>query len=127
MLSFSPTIRIVLTLCFMALLAVASLIPGRPQPGDSAFIWLVAETPKVLQKVLHVGLYGVLVLLWVWTLDSIESRTHRFLIAFMLAVVFGAVMEWYQAKVPGRFGTLIDVVLNAAGAALGLLVATFLL
>lgn len=125
--SFSPTIRLVLTLCFMALLAVASLIPGRPQPSDSAFIWLVAETPKLLQKVLHVGLYGVLALLCAWTLESIESRTQRFLVAFILVVTFGAVLEWYQTKVPGRVATVIDVALNAAGAALGLLAAAFLL
>ena len=111
----------------MALLTLASLIPGRPQPGDSAFIWLIAETPTLLQKLLHVCLYGVLVLLLAWTLDSIQSRTYRFLISWIIAVAFGAVMEWYQTKVPGRFGTVIDVALNAAGAALGLLAAVFLL
>jgi len=68
-----------------------------------------------------------LALLLVWTLDSIRPRTYRFLISFILAVVFGAVMEWCQTKVPGRFGTVYDVALNAAGAALGLLAAAFLL
>jgi len=111
----------------MALLTLASLIPGRPQPGDSAFIWLIAQTPTLLQKLLHVCLYGVLVLLLAWTLDSIQSRTYRFLISWIIAVAFGAVMEWYQTKVPGRFGTVIDVAINAAGAALGLLAAIFLL
>lgn len=111
----------------MALLTLASLVPGRPQPGDSAFIWLVAKVPSLLQKGLHVCLYGVLVLLLVWTLDSIQSRTYRFLISWIIAVAFGAVMEWYQTKVPGRFGTVIDVTLNSAGAALGLLAAVFLL
>jgi len=111
----------------MALLALVSLIPGRPQPGDSAFIWLIAETPTLLQKLLHICFYGVLVLLLAWTLDSIQSRTYRFLISWIIAVAFGAVMEWYQTKVPGRFGTVIDVVINAAGAALGLLAAIFLL
>ena len=111
----------------MALLTLASLIPGRPQPGDYAFIWLIAETPTLLQKLLHFCLYGVLVLLLVWTLDSIKSRTQRFLISWITAVAFGAVMEWCQTMVPGRFGTLFDVAINAAGATLGLLVAVFLL
>ncbi len=126
MTSFSLTSRIILTLCFLALLALASLIPGRPQPGDSAFIWLAANTPTLLQKLLHVCLYGVLVMLLAWTLESIQSRTYRFLISWSIAVAFGAVMEWYQTKVPGRYGTAIDVALNAVGAALGLLVAVFL-
>jgi VanZ family protein len=111
----------------MTLLTLASLTPGRPQPGDSAFNQLIAQTPTLLQKLLHICLYGVLVLLLAWTLDSIRSRTYRFLISWIIAVAFGAVMEWYQSKVPGRFGTVIDVALNAAGATFGLLVAVFLL
>jgi hypothetical protein len=99
----------------MALLMLASLIPGHHKPGDSVFIWLVAATPTLIQKVLHFCLYGVLALLLVWTLDSIQPRTYRFLIALIIAVAFGAVMEWCQTKVPGRFGTVYDVALNAAG------------
>ena len=111
----------------MALLMLASLIPGHHKPGDSVFIWLVANTPTLMQKVLHVCLYGVLALLLVWTLDGFQPRTYRFLIALIIAVAFGAVMEWCQTKVPGRFGTVYDVALNAAGAALGLLAAVFIL
>jgi hypothetical protein len=125
--SFSITTRVVLTLCFMAMLMLASLIPGHPKPGDSAFFWLVANTPTLVQKVLHVCLYGVFALLLAWTLDGIQSRNYRFLIALVIAVAFGAVMEWFQTKVPGRFGTMYDVALNAAGAALGLLAAAFML
>jgi VanZ family protein len=111
----------------MALLMLVSLIPGHPRPGDHAFSWLVAETPVLIQKVLHVCLYGVLALLLVWTLESIQPRTYRLLIALIIAVAFGAVMEWCQIKVPGRYGTVYDAALNAAGAALGLLVAIFIL
>ena len=111
----------------MALLMLVSLIPGHPKPGDSAFIWLIADIPTLLQKILHICLYGVLALLLVWTLDGIQPRTYRFLITLIIAVAFGAVMEWCQTKVPGRFGTVYDVALNAAGAALGLLAAIFLL
>lgn len=111
----------------MALLMLVSLIPGHPKPGDSAFIWLIANTPTLIQKVLHVCLYGVLALLLAWTLEGIQPRTYRFLIALIIAVAFGAVMEWCQTKVPGRFGTVYDVALNAVGAALGLLAAVIIL
>ena len=119
----SLTARIVVTLCFMALLMVASIIPGRAQPGDSVFVWLVAKTPTLLQKALHVFLYAMLTLLWVWTLDAIQSKSQRLVIAVTVAVCFGATMEWYQTKVPGRFGTIFDVALNAAGALLGIFAA----
>ena len=121
-----PAARIILTLGFMALLALASLIPGHPRSGDSAVIWLVAKIPAQVQKVLHVCLYGVLMLLLVWTLERIQIRNYRFLVSFVFAVSFGAVMEWCQTKVPGRFGTVHDIALNAAGATLGLLIAIFL-
>jgi len=127
MTSVSLTSRIVITLSFMALLMAVSIIPGRVQPGDSVFIWLVAKTPTLLQKVLHICLYATLTLLWVWTLDAIQSKSYRIVIAVTVAVCFGATMEWYQTKVPGRFGTILDVALNAAGALLGLFAAILLL
>lgn len=127
MISLPNTGRIILSVCFMAALAFVSLIPGHPKPGDSAFVWLVANTPTLVQKLSHVCLYGVLALLWVWSLESIQPKSYRFLISFFIAVTFGAVLEWGQTKVPGRFGTVIDVALDAAGASLGLLVAVFLI
>jgi VanZ family protein len=124
---FSPFVRVVITLLFMALLVAASVIPGRAQPGDSIFVYAVAKTPTFVQKTMHICLYGLLTLLWVWTLDAVESRMFRFAFAVIIAVSLGAVLEWYQTKVPGRFGTFMDVALNGAGALLGLLAATFLL
>ena len=121
----SPTIRVIITLCFMALLTVASIIPGSAEPGDSVFVWLVAKTPTLLQKSLHVCLYATLAVLWVWTLDAIQSKSRRLVIAVTIAVCFGAAMEWFQTKVPGRYGTIVDVILNAAGALLGLVAAIF--
>jgi len=127
MITTSLTTRMLVTACFMALLLAASIIPGRAQPGDSMFVWLVAKTPTLVQKVLHLCLYCVLTLLWAWTLDTIQSRPRRLVIALCIAVCFGAAMEWFQTRVPGRFGTLYDVGLNAVGALLGLCVAFFLL
>ena len=121
----SPTIRVIITLCFMALLTVASIIPGSAEPGDSVFVWLVAKTPTLLQKSLHVCLYATLAVLWTWTLDAIQYKSRRLVIAVTIAVCFGAAMEWFQTKVPGRYGTVVDVILNAAGALLGLVAAIF--
>jgi hypothetical protein len=125
--SFSLTSRITVTLGFMALLALVSLLPGIHRPGDHIFIWLVAETPTLIQKILHILLYAMLAILLMWTLEGMESRTSRLLAALVTAVAFGALMEWGQTRVPGRFGSLYDVVLNAGGAALGLLASIFLL
>jgi len=122
-----PAMRIILTLGFMTLLTLASLVPGHSRSGGSVIIRLVAKTPAQLQKLLHVCFYAVLMLLLVWTLENIQIRTYRYLVSYVIAVSFGAVMEWFQTRVPGRFGTIHDVALNASGAAIGFLVAIFLL
>jgi VanZ family protein len=36
-------------------------------------------------------------------------------------------LEWHQTRVPGRFGTVADVLLNLIGAIIGLIAAMFLL
>ena len=111
----------------MAILMLVSVIPGDPKPGDSVFIWLIADIPTLLQKILHICLYGVLALLLVWSLDSVEPRAYRFLLALVITVAFGAAMEWLQTKVPGRYGTVFDIVLDTVGAIFGLLAAVFIL
>ena len=125
--SIPYTFRIVLTISFMGMLMFVSLIPGHYQPGDSSFVWLLEKTPTFLQKILHICLYVVFALLLVWTLEIVRSRTIRYLLAFIFAISFGAVMEWSQTMVRGRFGSLFDFGLNTTGAALGLLAAIFLL
>jgi hypothetical protein len=125
--SLSFKARILLTLCFMAILMLVSVIPGDPKPGDSVFIWLIADIPTLLQKILHICLYGVLALLLVWSLDGVEPRAYRFLLALVITVAFGTAMEWLQTKVPGRYGTVFDIALDAAGAIFGLLAAAVIL
>ena len=119
----SLTIRLLVTLAFMGALFAASAVPGRPQAGDSAFVWLIASIPTLLQKILHICVYATLTMLWAWTLESLQSNLVRLILAITLAVGFGALTEWYQTTVPGRFGTIFDVMLNAVGALTGLILA----
>jgi VanZ family protein len=109
----------------MVLISLASLTPHEPGRARSILGRTLDRTPAPLQKLLHVGLYGLLALLLVWSLGTIDAFALRLMTAFIITVGFGAVMEWCQTRVPGRVGSLADVLLNAAGAALGLLAATF--
>lgn len=88
--SMSFGIRLVVTIAFMALLVVASIIPGRAQHGDSVLIRMVAATPTLLHKIMHVALYALLALLWIWTLEAIESVHARLLAALVIAVAMAA-------------------------------------
>lgn len=119
--------RWVVTLAFAGLIVALSVIPGIARPGDNAFVWIVINTPAPLQKLMHVVVYAALALLWIWTLESIESRSIRITLAIIVTVGLGAVLEWQQTRVPGRFGTIFDVLLNTLGAAVGLIIALLIL
>ena len=76
---------------------------------------------------MHVVVYAALALLWMWTLESIESRLVRITLVIIATVGLGAALEWHQTRVPGRFGTIFDAALNTLGALVGLAIALFLL
>jgi len=116
-----------ITLSFIVLLIILSVTPGSSQKDDSIFVWLVVSTPTLVQKIMHVTAYAALAFLWAWTLENIEPKAARLVMTFVLAVSLGIALEWYQTIVPGRFGTLFDIVLNSFGVIAGLIAATLLL
>ena len=115
--------RWALTLALVALIVGLSITPGVARPDDNLFSWLYAGTPPPAQKVFHIIMYALLAFLWMWTLASIESTRVRLGISLLLTLGLGITLEWYQTRVPGRFGTLVDVLLNAFGAVIGILAA----
>ena len=126
-LSIPLTLRWLITLAFVALIVVLSVTPGKSQYGDTAFVWLVEHTPKLVQKLMHLVCYAAMTAMFAWSLETIKSLTARLLLSLILALALGAALEWYQTKIPGRFGTILDVVLNTIGALLGLLAAIIFL
>lgn len=115
------------TLAFAALVVALSVTPGIARPGDNAFVWIVVNTPAPLQKLMHVLVYALLAMLWLWTLESIESQALRIALVIIATVGMGAVLEWHQTSVPGRFGTVFDALLNTFGAVVGLVIALLIL
>lgn len=118
--------RWLITLAFVALIIVLSVTPARSQAGDSIFVWLVVNTATPLQKALHVAVYASLAGLLMWTLANVERQSVRVLTTLMLSIGLGIVLEWLQTQVPGRFGTLADMALNAIGAIVGVVLALVL-
>lgn len=119
--------RLLITLAVTGVIVLLSITPGDQQIDDNVFVWLVVITPTTLQKILHVVAYGGLAFLWAWTFHMALPRIGQMVLSLTLTIATGAALEWYQTTVPGRFGTLMDIVLNAAGAALGILAAILLL
>jgi VanZ family protein len=120
-------LRWVLTLAMVLATTAMSVVPGHSRYGNSILIRLVEMTPTVMQKIMHFLVYAGLALLWVWALEGICSRYLRMVIALLVCVGLGAGLEWYQSRVPGRFGAISDVFLNAVGVLAGLLMAQAIL
>jgi len=116
-------LRFAITLVLMVLIAMLSLTPGAAGPDASGFEWVVHVTPKLAQKLLHVVIYATLAVSLVWSIDPVARSRLRHALAFCVAVAFGALMEWGQTFVPGRFGSLTDILLNTLGVLTGLAVA----
>ena len=101
---------------FAVLLAVVSLIPAEADALGGA----THRVPPLLQNILHVPAYAVLCVLAVGSLSATgRSRRPGVLITALGCVAFGGALEVAQCFVPGRFGSVADALLNAAGVALG--------
>ena len=127
LLSIPVAYRWIITLAFVGVIIGLSVTPGVERPDDTLFSWLFAITSAPVQKVLHVVTYAILATLWMWTLAGIENLPRRIAISFVLAVLLGVALEWYQTTVPGRYGSIFDILLNTLGVVAGLVVAVFLL
>lgn len=121
LLTIPPAYRWAITAALVALVIGLSIAPGVARPGDSVFVWLAANTATPLQKAMHVVIYALLAVAWVWTLQSVGPKPLRYILAFVVTLGLGAILEWQQTRIPGRYGTLGDVLLNFIGIVLGLL------
>lgn len=92
------------------------------------FPWAAPETLDLLhgglRKVGHLTEYGVLALLWyrARAYGTAAWAPGAARLALLLAVAYAVMDEAHQAFVASRSGSLVDVAIDAAGAAAGLLV-----
>jgi hypothetical protein len=109
---------ILIPLSYMAGIHWLSSVPGEVPPESPLLVELLfVWTPPAVQNLLHIPLYGGLALAWRWSLGGWMRRaSHLTLTAFVLTVGYGVIDEWYQLSVPGRYGSMTDVLLNTVGA-----------
>lgn len=96
---------------------VALQLTATSLPGDA-----VPDVGFDADELAHVVMYGVLGLLVVRALRHGARGTApvRLLLAWPVLALFGALDEWHQRFIPGRYPSVSDGVLDAIGAALGL-------
>lgn len=107
---------------YAALLAVVCLLPS----GDGVLGgWDAALTPT-WQNTLHVPAFAALAVLGILAaLGSFRVGLAGVLWIALGCCAYGTLLELAQASIPGRTGSLTDVLLNAAGVVVGSLVAVW--
>jgi len=111
--------RIAAVLYAVALTIVSLLPSGRDTLGG----WDSHLTPTI-QNVLHVPAYtGLLVLVCLAFKSPPGASLTRLFVIALLCGGFGVVLEIAQLFVPGRTGSVIDILLNLTGIALGAAIA----
>ncbi len=102
-------LSLVFTLGYMCVLFILSSIPGG---GENEHLFLSSRVTNML----HVPAYGLLALLWIFTLRNHGVTEHRSMcVAFLVTSAYGALTELHQVWVPGRFPSASDVMFNVAG------------
>ena len=102
---------VVILICYMAGIFLLSSMPDTGETGQgTAFI------SSTIQNVLHIPVYGLLGLLWIFTLRTRGFPENRSVwLAILLSSAYGGLMEIYQIWVPGRFPSAMDFFVNVAG------------
>jgi len=104
-----------------------SSLPGTPMPDDPALYGLFYWVPPSAQNALHVPAYAALAWSWCWALGAwLPVPVARAFAACSIASAYGVFDEWHQSFVPGRYASLTDVILNVAGAVLGIWLAAWI-
>jgi len=69
------------------------------------------------RKLVHLAEYALLCFLWWRALVTVTTPRRAALFAFLLASAYAATDEYHQSFVEGRHGTLVDWMIDSAGAA----------
>jgi hypothetical protein len=113
-----------LPLSIMLLLYWLSSLPGVQRPEDPALFAVFYWISPSLQNLLHIPAYAVLSLAWHWALVAwLRADQVQAYVACIIGSLYGVFDEWHQSFVPGRFASIVDALLDVAGAALGVWIA----
>ena len=104
-------IGILVPVGYMLLLLGLSVIPDEGPSGR-----LLGWVSPNFQNLLHIPAFGFLAVLWIGVLDFYGvSEGRRILICALITFLYGTLAELIQIWVPGRYPSITDVLLDAAG------------
>jgi VanZ family protein len=91
-------------------------LPGSTLPSEK---WL---SDIEFDKIVHIGLFGVMVVLWCRAFSDIkEKKIGLFILIAICSFLFGILMEFVQKYfIPGRSYDIMDILADGAGSIAGL-------
>ena len=102
-------VRWMAVVCWMGVIFALSATPSLASPFEP-----VADL--ILRKLAHLTVFAVLtVLLYRAFRLHVAKPTSAWLLAVCVAAVYAGSDEWHQTFVPGREGTVRDVVIDSVG------------
>ena len=117
--SVSIPLRWLLLLTLTAIIVGLSITPDHSRPFDSIFAWALFNTGSVVQKTLHLVFYATFAALAAWSLEFLNSNRVRAVLCILLGASLGTTLEWFQTFIPGRYGSMSDVIINLVGVLAG--------
>jgi len=92
-------------------MAAIFMLSSIPDTGDTGQV--TAFVSPTIQNILHLPVYGLLGLLWIFTLRTRGFPENRSVwIAILVSSAYGGLMEISQIWVPGRFPSATDFFVN---------------
>jgi VanZ family protein len=106
-------------LLLMGLIFALSSVPGRVEEG---MLRVLTELDPAWQNLLHIPIFGLVQYLWLrgFALTG-KSGAAYVALSFFITLGYGTLDELHQYFVPGRYASLLDVLLDGCGAVLGAL------
>jgi len=105
---------LIITLSYMCVLFILSSIPGGRENGH-----MMDLVSSRVANIAHIPAYGLLALLWIFTLrDNGVTEQRSMYVAFLVASGYGAFTELNQVWIPGRFPSASDVMFDVVGSLL---------
>lgn len=94
------------------------------QARSGAIVELIPVGETVIRKVAHMGLYAVLGALALWAVALFGERKGRAILwSLLIAAGYAITDEFHQLFIPGRSGEFTDILIDAAGVTIGVLIA----
>jgi VanZ family protein len=94
----------------VVLMATIFVLSAQPDLNSGLGVW-----DTIGRKLVHVGEYALLVVLWWRALRTVVPGRRAIAIALAVSLAWSATDEFHQSHVHGRHGTPVDMLIDAVG------------